>query len=240
MKRVAHLLSVTRPRPSLRWPGALLLLLCSGSLLAMQVMPPMSLLTNLRTEASSQGALTPGNFREYTASYVGEKQRSYRISMDATGHVDEVYTEDGERKPFDDRARVWLKSVALMSESTEEPTEVALGPPTLPALPEIKPPPDPSDSDEFKTLMASIQADPALIALTGQPVKLERSSFHGRIHTWGARDFHLWGIDDPVGGKANFSVSFKGPNGRVNVAWSGKTEAGIWKADSMKLSLLTQ
>jgi hypothetical protein len=97
MKRVAHLLSVAPARPSLRWPAALLFLLCSGSLLAMQVMPPASLLVNLRSDVSSQGELTPGNYREYVASYLGDKTRRYRISMDAAGHVDEVYAEAARR-----------------------------------------------------------------------------------------------------------------------------------------------
>ncbi len=244
MKRVAHLLSITPARPSLRWPGVLLLLLCSGSLLAMQVVPPTSLLINLRYDASSEGALTPGNYRQYTASYFGAKGRSYRISMDATGRVDEVYTEDGQPRPMDRDARAWLKSVTLMNASSEQPHEIVT--PALPtAMPPLKPPSPPSlpalpsDSDEFKALMSGIQSDPRLIALTGQPATLDRASFHGSVHVWGSRDFHLWGIDDPVGGRANFSVNFTGPSGRASVAWSGKTgPGGVWKAEAMKLSSL--
>ena len=244
MKRVAHLLSVAPARPSLRWPGALLLLLCSGSLLAMQLVPPTSLLINLRYDASSQGELTPGNYRQYTASYLGAKGRSYRISMDATGRVDELYTEDGQRRPLDREARAWLKSVTLMNARGERPPEIIA--PALPApLPPLKPPGPPalpaapSDSEEFKALMAGIASDPRLIALTGEPATMDRANFHGSVHVWGSRDFHLWGIDDPVGGKANFSVSFTGPRGRASVAWSGKTAAGgVWKAETMKLSSL--
>jgi len=230
MKRVAHLLSITPARLSLRWPAGLLLLLGTGSLLAMQLVPPQGLLVNLHSDASSLGALTPGNYREYTASYLGDKQRSYRISMDANGHVDEVYAEDGQRKPMDDGARRWLKSVTLMASSETSPPQEPTPPPEPPRLP--------SESDEFKALMAGLQADPELIALTGRPVSLERASFHGSVHTWGVRDFHLWGIDDPVGGKASFTVTFIGPRGRVNVAWSGKTKRGVWTADSKKFSSL--
>lgn len=237
MKRVSHLLSVAPARPSLVWPGALLALLCSGTLLAMQLVPPASLLTNLRSEISSEGELTPGNFREYTASYLGEKQRKYRISMDATGHVDEAYTEGGQRKPVDAAARLWLKSVTTMDASSARTAPAAL--PALPPLAALKPLPEPSESADFKTLMASIEADPRVAALTGEPATLNRSSFHGSVHTWGSRDFHLWGIDDPVGGKATFSATFNGPAGNVSVAWSGKTEAGAWKADSMTVSPLS-
>ena len=238
MKRVSHLLSVAPARPSLVWPGALLLLLCSGTLLAMQVAPPASLLVNLRSEISSQGELTPGNFREYTASYLGDKQRKYRISMDAAGHVDEVYSEGGQRKPMDAAARLWLKSVTTMDAGGTHAVPAAL--PALPPLPAPGPIPQPSESQEFRTLVASIEADPRVTALTGQPAALNRSSFHGSVHVWGSRDFHLWGIDDPVGGKAAFSATFRGPAGSVDVAWSGKTEAGAWKAGSMTVSPLSR
>ncbi|HEY4083793.1 MAG TPA: M56 family metallopeptidase [Burkholderiaceae bacterium] len=248
MKRVSHLLSIAPARPSLRWPGALLLMLCSGSLLAMQLVPPARLLINLRYEASSEGELTPGNYRQYTASYLGEKRREYRISMDTGGHVDENYAEDGQRKTMDADARQWLKSVTLMNASSEvakpklerpslpEPSLL----PELPELPPVpEPPPLPSQSEELKALMAMLQSDPQVTAVTGLPATPDRGSFHGSVHLWGSRDFHLWGVDDPVGGKAAFTVVFKGPKGRVNVAWSGKTVAGAWKADSMKLAALT-
>ncbi len=249
MRRVSHLLSVAPARPSLRWPGMLLLMLCTSGLLAMQLVPPAHILSNLRFEASSQGELTPGNYRQYMASYLGEKQRQYRISMDAKGHVEENYAEDGQRKAMDADARLWLKSVTLMNASSASATPKpvlppGLGPPALPEVPQPQLPPQrlptaPSESEEFRALMSMLQADPRIIALIGEPAALDRSSFHGSVHIWGSRDFHLWGFDDPVGGKASFTVTLQGPKGRVRVAWSGKTEAGAWRADSMKLSALT-
>jgi hypothetical protein len=65
---------------------------------------------------------------------------------------------------------------------------------------------------------------------------MDRDSFHGQLHVWGSRDFHLWGVDDPVGGKADFSATFAGPDGRVVVAWSGQTVAANWKAERMALA----
>jgi hypothetical protein len=84
--------------------------------------------------------------------------------------------------------------------------------------------------------MSSIAADPQVTARTGSPARVDRASFHGSIHTWGSRDFHLWGVDDPVGGKASFTATFVGPKGKVDVAWAGKTQSGAWKADSFDLS----
>ena len=239
MRRIAHLLSTTPSRPNWRWPGVLLLLLCSGTLLAMQVVPPANILTNLHSDASSQGELTPGNFREFTATYLGAPQRHYRIDMDASGQVHEVYTVDGRDTPVDGQARAWLKTVSVMA-GTSPPLEPL--PPLEPReLREPREPAEPmrsgpSDSDEFKTLMATLAADPQVVARTGRPAAMVRESFHGRVHLWSSRDFHLWGIDDPVGGKAAFTVTFAGPDGRVEVAWSGKTVAGVWKADSTALS----
>ena len=84
--------------------------------------------------------------------------------------------------------------------------------------------------------MATIASDPRVVALTGPRAAADRASFHGSVHTWGSNDFRLWGIDDPVGGKARFSMAFAGPDGRVVVAWAGRTDAGVWKADSMLVS----
>ena len=243
MRRVAHLLSAAPARPDWRWPAALLLLLCTGTLLAMQVVPPATLLTNLRYEASSQGELTPGNHREFAASYLSGPQRRYRIAMDESGRTHELYTEDGRARPIDAQVRTWLKTVSLMNAGTPPapileplaPLEPAEAPePAEPA------PHGPSDSDEFRALMATLAADPQVIAHTGRPAALERKSFHGQLHVWGSRDFHVWGIDDPVGGKADFTATFTGPDGRVAVAWSGKTVAGAWTADTMTVTPLAR
>jgi beta-lactamase regulating signal transducer with metallopeptidase domain len=242
MRRVMHLLSAPGPRrPDWRWPGMLLLLLCSGTLLAMQVVPPASILTNLHSEASSQGELTPGNFRVFTATYLGARQRHYRIEMDKTGTVHEEYLEDGLPMPIDGPVRAWLRTVSIMADSS--PAQPIAPPPALPTLPPLpgmpampELPPAPTDSDEFKLLMTTLATDPRVVARTGQPAAAVRQTFHGHVHTWGARDFHLWGIDDPVGGTADFVVTFTGPQGQVDVAWSGKTVQGVWTTDKMALA----
>jgi len=236
MKRVAHLLSGTPVRPDWRMPAALLLVLCSGALLALQVAPPAQLLTNFRFDASSSGELTPGNHREYTASYLGQPQRRYRISMDAEGHVDERYAEGGQPRPIDAGVRQWLG--ALQRAMASEPA-----PPAAPATPVQSPPrlPSPADfgSDEARALVGGLLVDGRLAAALGQPIRYDRQSFKGSIHTWGSRDFHLWGIDDPVGGKARFTMVFLGPKGRVSLSYEGRTtRGGAWKADRLDLSPL--
>jgi beta-lactamase regulating signal transducer with metallopeptidase domain len=225
MKRISHLLSGTSARPGWRVPGVLLLLVCGGGLLAMQVAPPAHLLTNLTTDASSTGPLTPGNYREYSARYLGEKERRYRVSMDAAGRVSETYTEGGQPRPFDADAKRWLAAMADMSST----------PPRAQPVPARAAPGQ--DSDEFVALTDTIRDDPRVVAVTGRPVHYDRASLHGSIHTWGARDFHLWGIDDPVGGTAEFTLLFEGPDGRVNVRYSGRTSfGGAWKTRLMELT----
>jgi beta-lactamase regulating signal transducer with metallopeptidase domain len=238
MKRISHLLSAAPARPNWRVAGALLLMLCSGGLVAMQIAPPTHLLTNLTTDASSSGELTPGHHRELTARYLGDTQRRYRTRMDAQGGIDEVYTEDGKPRPIDAGVRRWLASMQAMEASGAPPT--ASSEPAPPLAPEPPPPPG-FASAEALDLMDTIRSDSRLVAITGVPVTFDRQSFRGNIRTWGSRDFHLWGIDDPVGGKARFSMTFQGPKARVNVVYAGgTTSGGVWKAAVLDISPLPQ
>ena len=82
--------------------------------------------------------------------------------------------------------------------------------------------------------MATLAADPQVIAHAGRPVALERKSFHGQLRVWGSRDFHIWGIDDPVGGKARFTITFQGPKGRAQVSYAGRTvSGGDWAVETL-------
>ncbi|MFZ6646973.1 M56 family metallopeptidase [Undibacterium sp. TJN25] len=245
MKRISHLLSGRPARQNWGAPLALAILLCSGVLLASQVEPPRHLLTNLKINSSSSGALTAGNFREFTASYLLDKQRYYRISMDQHGAVTETYTEDGHKLPVDDKVRAWLKELEPMGAL---PTLAAM--PTLPALPALPTLPatpvlpalptktGPSDSAELTALFRQLQGDGRLAAALGQPVSMDRSSFHGNVHTWGRWDFHLWGMDEPEGGKAKFTVVFAGPKGRASVGYDGATRNGVWQIATLDIRRL--
>lgn len=238
LKRVEHLLAGT-PRPAnWRVTAILCFAACCALLVALQLAPPAHLLTNLTIDASSSGELTPGNHRDYTASYLGERQRHYRISMDAQGQVQESYSEDGEPRPIDTGVRAWLAAMAAMGATLPQSGKPPLPPPPgLPALPElggVAPPQRAAMSEEAQRLMNMISADARVTAVTGLPARFDRASFHGRIHTWGARDFHLWGIDDPVGGKARFTVTFQGPKGRAQVSYAGRTvSGGDWAIETL-------
>lgn len=241
LKRVEHLLAGA-PRPA-NWRATAVLgfAVCCAALVALQVAPPAHLLTNLTIDASSSGALMPGNHRDYTASYLGEKQRHYRISMNAEGRVQESYSEDGEPRPIDANVRGWLAAMTAMGATPPQSGKPA--PPPPPAMPRLSepaaPPPPAAMSEEARRLMAAISADARVAAVTGLPASFDRKSFHGRIHTWGARDFHLWGIDDPVGGKARFTITFQGPRGRAQVSYAGHTvSGGDWAVETLDVQAL--
>lgn len=236
LKRVEHLLAGT-PRPAnWRATAALGFAACCAVLVALQVAPPAHLLTNLSVDASSSGALTPGNHRDYRASYLGEKSRHYRISMDAGGRVQETYSEGGEPRPIDAGVRTWLAAMVAM-DTQAQPGLPPVPPSPLPVADTVPKPAAPSD--EARRLFDAIGADARVAALTGLPARVDRKSFHGRIQTWGARDFHLWGVDDPVGGQARFSVDVQGPQGRARVSYAGHTgRGGDWAAESFDVRAL--
>jgi beta-lactamase regulating signal transducer with metallopeptidase domain len=240
LKRVEHLLAGT-PRPAnWRATAALALAACCAVLIALQVMPPAHLLTNLTIDASSSGTLTPGNHRDYIASYLGEKQRHYRISMDDQGQVRETYSEDGEPRPVNAGVRGWLAAMMAMEAAGKPSLQPPSNPPRPPELAEPAHPPSPAAmSEEARHLMSVISADARVTAAVGLPARFDRESFHGRIRTWGARDFHLWGIDDPVGGKARFTLTFQGPKGRAQVSYAGHTvRGGDWVAETLDVQPL--
>ncbi len=66
---------------------------------------------DLRVEASTPGALGPGDYRQITA-YDDGRARFYRASIDANGRLKEIYREDGQRRPIDAEVRAWLEEVA--------------------------------------------------------------------------------------------------------------------------------
>jgi len=107
--RVARVLGAPRParRSSRGLVLGLALSLCASIALAAQIELPPDVLINVRAEASSGGALTPGGFRELIVDAFAT-QRRYRSTMDARGQVRELYEENGEPRPIDPAVRAWL------------------------------------------------------------------------------------------------------------------------------------
>lgn len=254
LARVRHLLAGGPRRPGWRAPGMLLLLLSAGALLTLVLTRPPHLLTKLHTDASSTGRLTPGHYREYIASYLGEPQRRYRIAMDAQGQLSEDYREDGQPRPIDDGVRHWLRGVQAMSATPD----AFPAPPTEPQHPPEPPlfadldgseaiPPATSEearserfmADESQALAEQLQRDPRLTAITGQPARFKRASFHGGIQIGGAPWKQLFPWTDPIDGRARFHMDFEGPRGRVRLNYSGHTDAkGHWQAERFELTPL--
>lgn len=67
---------------------------------------------DLHVEASTSGALGPGDFREITAHEEG-RVRFYRISVGEDGNVTEIYRENGRDRPIDATVRAWLAGLSL-------------------------------------------------------------------------------------------------------------------------------
>jgi len=107
VQRIARLLACAPPRPRIRVPIGLVIVLCGGAALATQLELPRDGLIDLRIDASVAGPLTPGTFREITADAFHARRR-YRGRMDDQGRVVEIYEEDGVARPIDPAVRAWL------------------------------------------------------------------------------------------------------------------------------------
>jgi beta-lactamase regulating signal transducer with metallopeptidase domain len=114
LQRVSRLLS--RPPSRGRW-GALAVigaLTVTGFLLIAQFGIAGGGSPDLHMVSSTSGALGPGDYREITAQSDG-RRRFYRASIDAQGRLTEVYRENGQVRPIDQRVRDWLAEVSRQS-----------------------------------------------------------------------------------------------------------------------------
>ena len=107
--RVARVLGGARP--ARRSPRGLVLGLSTSIALAVQVELPPDVLINVRAEASSGAALTPGGFLDLTVDAFATR-RHYRSTMDDRGQVRELYEENGEPRPIDPAVRSWLAELS--------------------------------------------------------------------------------------------------------------------------------
>ena len=108
LQRVARLLG--SPPRTVRVPLGLLLGLACGAALASQLRLPTDVLINVRVDASADGPLTPGAFRDLTADAFAT-HRHYRSTMDGAGRILEIYEENGQPRPIDRSVRTWLNEL---------------------------------------------------------------------------------------------------------------------------------
>jgi beta-lactamase regulating signal transducer with metallopeptidase domain len=197
MKRITRLLSGPPSRG--RW-GALAMLGALGVsavVLAAQVGASGGL-PDLNVEASTPGELRAGDYRQIIANGV-DKQRFYRVSLDAQGRRTELYREDGVARPIDARARRWIAEATRLSVAPRHPA-----PPDFDAMP------------EHAALIALIQRHPEVVARLGTPVARTAGPIDGTIR------------HDGTSGDADIRVELGGPRGRATVAVEAEMSDRAW------------
>jgi beta-lactamase regulating signal transducer with metallopeptidase domain len=116
-KRVAHLVQDRRDRPVERHrsaAGLMFVAVCLCCALVAAVRMPHALLINMQVDESTDGPLRAGQYREFTANYLFDGQRYYRVDVDSQGKRVELYREGGVRKPVDDAVRSWVDAMSAM------------------------------------------------------------------------------------------------------------------------------
>jgi beta-lactamase regulating signal transducer with metallopeptidase domain len=202
MQRVTRLLSGPPSRG--RW-GALAVLgalTVSGVVLITQVGIAGGRFPELQVTGSTAGPLGPGDYREIKAQGL-DKQRYYRISLDARGRATEAYEENGEARPLDGNARRWIDRV----------TKMAAAPPVHPQIP---PHPTMEAMPEHQALIAAIAAHPSVVAAIGVPATPTNKPVNGNIRLTGAD------------GDADIHIEMRGPKGTAIVAVEAEMKNRVW------------
>lgn len=123
--RIAYLLRNARTpaeKSYLGTAGLLFLTVCLCGALAAAARMPHALLVNLQTRESTSGPLGAGDFREFSATYLFDPQRYYRLDIDHQGKRLEVYREDGAARPIDGRVQQWVAAMSAMHGGASKPT----------------------------------------------------------------------------------------------------------------------
>lgn len=206
MQRITRLLSGP---PARGRRGALVvlgLLTFAGALLAAQVGLAGGAWPDLHVQASTDGVLGPGDYRQIVANGV-DKRRRYRAEVDAQGRLHETYEENGKPRPIDAGVRHWITEVSRLS-----------APPALPPLPPHPPlPPMPELDQAAKSLFALLATHPAVVARLGAPV----------VRTAGEIDGNLR-LDGEAVGSADLEVPMRGSSGSGVVIVQATLEDGRW------------
>jgi beta-lactamase regulating signal transducer with metallopeptidase domain len=160
-------------------------------------------LPDLTVEASTPGELGPGDYRQIAANGV-DKQRLYRVSLDAQGRRTETYSENGVARPIDGQVRTWIAEVTRLSVAPEHPAM-----PNLDATP------------EHMALYALIERHPAVVARLGAPVTRTARMIDGTIS------------HDGTDGEADIRIELSGPRGRATVAVDAEMNDRTWTLQSV-------
>ena len=121
--RVAHLVQDRHERAAEPHGGAagfLFIAICLCCALVVAVRLPYAVLINMQVEESMTGPLTSGNYREFSASYLFDAQRYYRLGIDRQGKRFELYREDGVARPVDVEVRSWVAAMSAMHAGTRQ------------------------------------------------------------------------------------------------------------------------
>jgi beta-lactamase regulating signal transducer with metallopeptidase domain len=202
MQRVTRLLSGPPSRG--RW-GALAILgalTVSGIVLITQVGIAGGRFPELQVAGSTAGPLGPGDYREIKARGL-DKQRYYRISIDARGKRSEQYEENGKPRPLDSNARRWIDGVTKMAA-------------TPPAHPQAPAHPRFEEMAEPKALVAAIAASPHVRERIGSPAVPTNMPVNGNIRVSGAE------------GDADIHIEMRGPQGRAVFAVEAEMKNRTW------------
>jgi beta-lactamase regulating signal transducer with metallopeptidase domain len=228
MQRISRLLSGPPSRLPWRVPAGLIVLLCTGGLIAAGTDVSTHTLSNPGITSSTDSALAPdhfremsfGGFREITTDGPG-KQRSYRVSMDPLGRITEVYEEGQPNTASDGKVPAWQSDVTTLSPPPPSPYAPALPPmPAAPLPPQPPTAPSIADSNAFKNLLGTVAADKRVVATLGSPTHVAPDSVGGSLN-----------LSDKgnAEGDANLSFVMTGPKGQAKVRVSGKRYAGFWQ-----------
>ena len=236
MQRITRLLS--DPASRARWPVpvALATVLVSGALLA-QSGNAGPILPNVHIRSTSDGVLRPGDVREISADGL-DRQRSYRVSVDADGTLHETYRENGEPRPIDAGVRAWISEMDRLSVPPPPPLPPAPPPPppiTAGALPAPPPPPPAppappklADSVDFKAIARLVVADPRVIATLGSPIVVQPDVAHSYI-TLGNRE---------GSGEADLEMLASGPKGRSRIRATAGHVRGNWALRDLEVGAI--
>lgn len=219
LQRITRLLSGPPSRG--RW-GALAILgalTVSGVVLITQVGIAGGRFPELQVTGSTAGALGPGDYREIKARGL-DKQRFYRISLDARGRATESYEENGQARPVDANARRWIDHV----------TKLASAPPVHPKLPP-HPRIDPNvpgarameAMPEHQALMTAIASHPSVRGAVGSPAVATAKPVNGNIRLSGAQ------------GEADIRIEMRGPKGQATVAVEAEMNKRSWNLQRVSI-----